>query len=159
MLLCVAMVSSVSASSVKITLSRFNSSSVRLQASALAMAVMEAVNSHEFTRDSPPTYYMNMQSECVWLLLFKFEYQFWEGFLLYRFRLQIDRITSCGEWIWKAEKGRLRLGKAKPACGGRLGLRPRRPLRQGLLAWSAYAALTGLAPAGSRRARSSLYIK
>ena len=46
----VAMVSSVSASCVRVTPSRFNSSSVSLQASALAIAVMEAVNSHEFTK-------------------------------------------------------------------------------------------------------------
>lgn len=51
--LCAAMVNSVSASCVKVTPSRFNSSSVSLQASALAMAVMEAVHSHEFTRNSP----------------------------------------------------------------------------------------------------------
>lgn len=55
------MVIKVSASSVKVIPSRFNSSSVRLQASALAMAVMEAVNLHEFMRDSPPIYYMSIQ--------------------------------------------------------------------------------------------------
>lgn len=53
MLLWVAMVSSVSPSCVKVTPSRFSSSSDSLQASALAAAVIEAVNSHAFTPGPP----------------------------------------------------------------------------------------------------------
>ena len=53
MLRCVAMVIKVSPSCVKVTPSKFSSSSVSLQASALATAVMEAVNSQEFKIESP----------------------------------------------------------------------------------------------------------
>ena len=62
-LLCAAMVNSVSASCVKTTPRSSNCSSVNLQARALARAVMEAVNSHEFTRDSPPAYTMKKRRE------------------------------------------------------------------------------------------------
>lgn len=62
-LLCVAMAKRVSASSVKVTPRRFNSSSVSLQASVFAMAVMEAVNSQEFMGRSPPCYYMDLRLE------------------------------------------------------------------------------------------------
>ena len=53
MLLCVAIVISVSPSCVSVTPSRVNSSSLSRQARALAMAVIEVVNSQGFTRDSP----------------------------------------------------------------------------------------------------------
>ena len=51
MLLCVAMVRRVSPNCVRVTPNRVSSSSVSLQASAFAKAVMEAVNSQEFTKD------------------------------------------------------------------------------------------------------------
>ena len=53
MLLCVAIVISVSPSCVSVTPSRVSSSSLSRQARALAMAVIEVVNSQGFTRDSP----------------------------------------------------------------------------------------------------------
>ena len=51
MLLWVAMVRRVSPNWVRVTPNRVSSSSVNLQASALAKAVMEAVNSQEFKKD------------------------------------------------------------------------------------------------------------
>ena len=63
-LLWAAIVRSVSASCVSVAPSRFNSSSVSLQARVLAMAVMEAVNSQEFTIASPPHYPMGSVSFC-----------------------------------------------------------------------------------------------
>ena len=53
MLLCVAIVISVSPSCVSVTPNRVSSSSLSRQASALAMAVTEVVNSQEFTSTSP----------------------------------------------------------------------------------------------------------
>lgn len=57
MLLRVAMVISVSTSWVRIEPGRDSSSSLSLQASALAMAVMQAVNSQGFTEDHPMPLY------------------------------------------------------------------------------------------------------
>ena len=53
MLLCVAIVISVSPNWVKVTPSRFSSSTVRLLAMALAKAVTVAVSSQEFIVQSP----------------------------------------------------------------------------------------------------------
>ena len=65
-LLCAAIVNRVSASCVRVAPSRFISSSVSLQAIALATTVMEAVNSHEFTKISPPHLsYERMVTECI----------------------------------------------------------------------------------------------
>ena len=65
-LLWVAMVKSVSAKCVSMVPNRVNSSSVNLQASVLAMAVIEAVSSHEFTRDSPRvSFYDETDGICV----------------------------------------------------------------------------------------------
>lgn len=57
MLLCAAMVSRVSASWVRIAPSRLSWSVVSRQARALAMAVMEAVSSHGFTKIPPGVLY------------------------------------------------------------------------------------------------------
>ena len=76
----VAMVSKVSPSCVKAVPSRATSSSVSLQASALATAVMEAVNSQGFTRDSPPLPFYERHNEmcmsaAVFITIKGFEYQ------------------------------------------------------------------------------------
>ena len=67
MLLCAAIVNSVSASCVRTVPSRFSSSSVSLQAIALAAAVMEAVNSHAFKGSSPLSRYNMTESGFVFL--------------------------------------------------------------------------------------------
>ena len=67
MLLCAAIVNSVSASCVRTVPSRFSSSSVSLQAIALAATVMEAVNSHGFKESSPLSRYYMTESGIVFL--------------------------------------------------------------------------------------------
>ena len=57
MLLCAAIVSKVSASWVRTAPSRFSWSVVSRQARALAMAVIEAVSSHGFTKIPPGVLY------------------------------------------------------------------------------------------------------
>ena len=57
MLLCVAMVRSVSPSWVKTVPSKVSSFSVSLQARALARAVMDAVNSQEFKKITSAAFY------------------------------------------------------------------------------------------------------
>ena len=69
MLLCAAIVNSVSASCVRTVPSRFSSSSVSLQAIALAAAVMEAVNSHGFKESSPLSRYYMTESGLVSLFV------------------------------------------------------------------------------------------
>ena len=69
MLLCAAIVNSVSASCVRTVPSRFSSSSVSLQAIALAATVMEAVNSHGFKESSPLSRYYMTESGLVSLFV------------------------------------------------------------------------------------------
>ena len=104
-LLWVAMVKSVSANCVSMVPNRVNSSSVNLQASVLAMAVIEAVSSHEFTRDSPRvSFYDETDGICVVAsatgILVSAVYQ---GYFSYRtnfrFRSHTARNTSFGEWM------------------------------------------------------------
>ena len=105
MLLWAEMVKSVSANCVSIVPNRVNSSSVNLQASALAMAVIEAVSSHEFTRDSPRvSFYDETDGICVetsatGALVSAAHQSSFSYRTNFRFRSHTARNTSFGEWM------------------------------------------------------------